>query len=333
MSHGDADTWDPEIHGAEAGGDEPQPTPLSAAPARELRRNPSLNQQRPLGSPRQAPRGQWQQAAPPQGQPGSWQQVPMNQQPIPQQAFPGQMQQAGQRPAQQASWGQSQGQMGQPRQSDQVQAGQRQGPGFVQTAPEARRSYEHYRDAGILPWWAWAGIGAVVISCGLLATAVLSPSTLDPDTSVGFDPRLHEKYADMTHLQAGSTFTGTVDSTPWEVRVSDINWDADEQASVQTSLPEAADGMKYVGVELDLVSDFRNITPVDEAFLFHYLTPGGQEYSKHYCGYGCLTDNGSYDYTYDGWIYFEVPQSVPEGGHIRINLLYSGETDTLLELP
>ena len=35
---------------------------------------------------------------------------------------------------------------------------------------------------------------------------------------------------------------------------------------------------------------------------------------------------------FDGWVYFEVPAEIPEGGYLRVNLLYSGENDTLMEM-
>lgn len=324
MSNGDADTWDPELHGVEADGHEPPPTPITDA-SEHRPRHTEPPQLQAAASP-----GGWISAG---QQPWQAQQRSDTQhQDAPSQHYPAQMQaQPFHHPRQGdprgGDWSAGPGfnQMSQPRQDY-------PGAAAVQQR-DADQSYEHYRDAGVLPWWAWAGIGAVVISCGLLAIAGLNPATLDSNRSAGFDPRFHEKYADMTLLPAGATFEGSVDSVSWDLSVAEINWAADEQAIVQTSLPEASGGMKYVGVELDLVSDYQSLTAVDEAFLFYYLTPGGQEYSQHYCGYGCLSGTGSTDYTYNGWIYFEVPDSVPEGGHLRINLLYSGQTDTLLELP
>lgn len=192
-------------------------------------------------------------------------------------------------------------------------------------------SFEHYRDGGVLPWWAWAGIGTVVIACGALVVTAVSPAALDPTRS-GFDPKLNSDYADMTVLPAGAAFEGSVDDVPWQLEIVEVNWYADDQAGLQTSLPDPASGMRYVGIDVLVSAEQPNTTPVDEAFLFYYLAPSGQEYSEHYCGSGCLSDSGGALDEYEGWIYFEVPQSVPDGGHLRVNLLYSGQPDTLMEL-
>ncbi|MBM9432124.1 DUF4352 domain-containing protein [Flaviflexus equikiangi] len=188
----------------------------------------------------------------------------------------------------------------------------------------------HERDTGMMPWWAWASIGAVVVFCGMLVIAAV-----DGQHSTGgesFDPHTHVGYSDMTIVSPGGLFEGTADFVTWTVDVEGTAWDAGAQADESTSMPTPNSGMKYVGIDL-AVESTDNATLVEDAFLFSYITPSGQEYTQHYCGTGCLSSAGIADYEYDGWLYFEVPKDVPEGGYLRVNLIRSTAYDTLMELP
>lgn len=206
----------------------------------------------------------------------------------------------------------------------------RQPQSGAQTGEE--NTYGHYRDCGILPWWAWSAIGATVIACGALVFIAASPSSLDPTSSQGFDPAFHDKYEGMAVLGPGAEFSETVDDVPWEVSIAEVNWHATEQVASETSMSSPANGMRYVGVRIDAGTNYLNSTPVEEAFLFYYITPAGQEYTEHFCGWGCLESASTSATEFDGWVYFEVPAEIPEGGYLRVNLLYSGENDTLMEM-
>ncbi len=197
------------------------------------------------------------------------------------------------------------------------------------TEPKADSEYEHYRDGGTLPWWAWAGIGAVVTGCGLLAFAAVAPPNI---VTAEFDPRLSTDYSTLDVLPVDGVFESTVGQVSWAVDIESVSWFADLQARIDTSMPEPANGMKYVAVEVDIVTEFPNMTPMDEALFLTYLAPSGQEYTVHYCSSGCLADPGPATYETAGWVYFEVPRSEPAGGHLRIKLLYSGTADILMEL-
>lgn len=181
----------------------------------------------------------------------------------------------------------------------------------------------------MLPWWAWAGIGAVITACGTLAFLAVAP----PESmSGGFNPRLSADYSAMDVVPAGGSFEGTMGQVSWALDVASVSWYADLQASLETSIPDPANGMKYVAIEVEIATEFPNTTPMDEAFFLTYLAPSGQEYTMHYCSSGCLSDPGPAVYETEGWAYFEVPRSERAGGHLRVKLLYSGTVDTLMEL-
>lgn len=212
-------------------------------------------------------------------------------------------------------------------QAPQARQGSQQRSGSALAATSA----EHYADRSVLPWWAWSAIGAVLMFCGILVWIAASPSSLGPG-SIGFNPKLHEDYRDMKVLGVSETYSETLDDVPWDLKVMNVLWDADEQVAAETSMVRPAAGMRYVGVELEASTNYMNTSTIEETFIFYYVSPAGQQYSEHYCSTGCLSEDAMVSYVYDGWIYFEVPEDVMDGGYLRVNLLYSSDKDTLMEL-
>lgn len=370
MTQGDADTWDPDIHGPAGEGDDPSDShahnigqadqspigteprdpdaPIAPqasdnavhAPSSEGASNsgadiapgpPAQGGTIPMG-PVSGPSGPSAPSAPsgysaPSGNvapAGYWAPALGT---MPPQQFATPPQQQPQR--QQFQGGQPYGQAPRPAHVQHAPVNQPQRQQTQGSAPA--ESLEHYRDRSVLPWWAWSAIGASVLSCAILVWVAASPSSLD-SSSEGFNPQLHDTYRDMDLLTSSETYHGEVDDVPWDLNLQDIVWDADDQVAAQTSMTRPAEGMRYLGVRLEVTTNYMNYTPVDEAFLFYYISPGGQEFSEHYCGTGCLSDESATAYVYDGWVYFEIPETVPDGGYLRVNLLFSGDTDTLMEL-
>ena len=136
----------------------------------------------------------------------------------------------------------------------------------------------------------------------------------------------------MKVLGVSETYSETLDDVPWDLKVMNVLWDADEQVAAETSMVRPAAGMRYVGVELEASTNYMNTSTIEETFIFYYVSPAGQQYSEHYCSTGCLSEDAMVSYVYDGWIYFEVPEDVMDGGYLRVNLLYSSDKDTLMEL-
>lgn len=203
-------------------------------------------------------------------------------------------------------------------------------------SPAPRAPYPRRESAA---WLAWTAFALLIIVLGALGLnwandhGGVRERFYDPIRSI---PQVREvpDGVPVTSLQItppGQVVTVESEARNWELRAAQVNWEADGEAA-WAGLTVPPKDTHWISVVMDVQDRAGTELGPWVDFTFQFAGEDGRQFAETQCWEHCLATAESVEGRYVGYLFFLVPDSVPDAGYIIVTPLVGHDNPFALRL-